>query len=33
MKKQITELIEKYWIEYLIFWFGLGFIIVPQLTK
>ena len=33
MRKRIEELVEKYWIEYLVFWFGLGFVVVYQLTK
>ena len=27
MKKKMEDLLEKYWLEYIVFWFGIGFII------
>jgi len=26
-KNKIENLLEKYWLEYIIFWFGIGFVV------
>lgn len=33
MKEKIQQLIETHWIAYVVFWFGLGFILSYNLVK